>query len=216
MLDRVAVCGCGTELAVGGGREEAVCYLCGVRVFDEPGDERDQSSRPLPRVERTTPVRAVKMARLLVAPNRHDVELMSMGVDRLVRPEDEAVCLARAGEDPDSGHVVPDPDCTCGFWAYLPEQSGCHEDLSGVRLDVELAGRVIECERGYRAERQRVLGAWLPGRCAYFLCPRPARWWCFEPSENSGPFCQDHLVPSRFVASTSQLTACTGIEFRWR
>lgn len=68
------------------------------------------------------------------------------------------------------GHVQPNEDCTCGFYAVkllsqlLPPlplrtpESGVDRGVeSGVVLGrVELAGKIIEHEYGYRAERARI------------------------------------------------------------
>jgi len=70
-------------------------------------------------------------------------------------------------------HIAPNTECGCGFHAV-----SSREDLwrfspaAGViTLDVELAGRVVEHEHGWRAEHQIVLGAHLPARCP--RCGRP-------------------------------------------
>jgi hypothetical protein len=67
------------------------------------------------------------------------------------------------------GHVAPDEDCTCGFYAVnctrllatfpiVTPASGLHQGIEfGVVLGrVELAGKIIEHEYGYRAERARI------------------------------------------------------------
>jgi len=68
-----------------------------------------------------------------------------------------------------SWHVAPEENCTCGFYAMStlpPVVSACGfrtaeigpGDTSGVVLGrVELAGKVIEHEWGYRAERARIV-----------------------------------------------------------
>ena len=68
-----------------------------------------------------------------------------------------------------SWHVAPEEDCTCGFYAMStlpPVVSACGfrtteigpGDTSGVVLGrVELAGKIIEHEWGYRAERARIV-----------------------------------------------------------
>ena len=67
-------------------------------------------------------------------------------------------------------HRAPDPGCTCGLYAWKPdaappeiESVTCY-DAPGERLwvvtipvIVELAGRVIEHERGFRAEKIRIV-----------------------------------------------------------
>ncbi len=67
-----------------------------------------------------------------------------------------------------SWHVAPEEECTCGFYAMStlpPVVSACGYrtaeigpgDTSGVVLGrVELAGKIIEHEWGYRAERARI------------------------------------------------------------
>jgi len=73
-------------------------------------------------------------------------------------------------------HPAPDADCTCGFYAV-----GTDEELwrlgSGdpelVVLDVDLSGRVIEHEHGYRASNQHVRKVSIPRRCV--RCGREAR-----------------------------------------
>jgi hypothetical protein len=66
------------------------------------------------------------------------------------------------------GHVAPDEDCTCGFYAVNCTRllappihtsvSGLHQGIEfGTVLGrVELAGKIIEHEYGYRAERARI------------------------------------------------------------
>jgi hypothetical protein len=66
------------------------------------------------------------------------------------------------------GHIAPDECCTCGFYAFkdlAPELVALHEyvpdpgsgpDMRIVIGRVELAGKVIEHDLGYRAERARI------------------------------------------------------------
>jgi hypothetical protein len=75
---------------------------------------------------------------------------------------------ATCARDTASWHVAPEEDCTCGFYAMStlpPVVSGCGfrtgevepGATSGVVLGrVELAGKIIEHDRGYRAERARI------------------------------------------------------------
>ena len=84
-------------------------------------------------------------------------------------PAASAVC--ELGEP----HHAPDPKCTCGFYAVdndddLWRLGGGDPEL--IVLDVELAGRVIEHEHGYRASDQRVRSVALPRRCV--RCGREA------------------------------------------
>src|SRR5215211_574550 len=88
------------------------------------------------------------------------------------------------GGDPDPEHVAPEDDCTCGFYAvkrlrqlldgkviswihFVPGMSELFHatEIPAVEAEiaygmvlgrVELAGKIIEHKRGYRAERARI------------------------------------------------------------
>ena len=71
-----------------------------------------------------------------------------------------------------TGHPVPDVSCQCGFHAArdirtLLAAAACTPDelVRHAVLDVELGGRVIHHEHGYRGEQQRVLKASFLGVC---------------------------------------------------
>jgi hypothetical protein len=70
-------------------------------------------------------------------------------------------------------HMVPSTECGCGFHAVSRREDlwRLNTSVGVVILDVELAGRVVEHEHGWRAEHQIVLGAHLPARCP--RCGRP-------------------------------------------
>ena len=74
-----------------------------------------------------------------------------------------------------AGHIAPTVDCTCGFYAVpdLHELTDVTEHHPrSVVLEVELAGTVVEHERGMRGEQQTVLAMLFPGHCD--RCSRPA------------------------------------------
>ena len=68
---------------------------------------------------------------------------------------------------PLEGHDAPGADCSCGFYAVADDTQlwrlGADEPELAV-LDVELAGRVIEHDHGYRASDQRGAIGPLPRR----------------------------------------------------
>ncbi|MDF0531502.1 hypothetical protein P0W64_18340 [Tsukamurella sp. 8F] len=70
----------------------------------------------------------------------------------------EAACLYQRD------HAVPDFDCTCGLYAFNSLQALEHA-IPEARLEavaiVALEGRVIAHDRGYRAERMRVVAVWV-------------------------------------------------------
>ena len=69
--------------------------------------------------------------------------------------------------------------CGCGFYAMRPDAFGVASEAAsgyqGVKLTVELSGRVLVAEHGYRAEHQRVLSVEPRGCCA--CLSRPADWY---------------------------------------
>lgn len=91
-------------------------------------------------------------------------------------------------------HAAPDYNCQCGFYAVPADQMPRHvmdygysyADRPAVRLQVELSGKVIEHDRGYRAQHQRVIEVMLPNLC---LCGRQATTtWVYRGSSWSPEF----------------------------
>jgi hypothetical protein len=117
----------------------------------------------LPWDVRATPIEARKLARLGV--ERGDVVLRPAFFRQLGPPYhavDRAIC-------PLHRHDAPHAGCSCGFYAVPDDQAlwrlGADQpDLA--RVDVELAGRVIEHDHGYRASDQRALSVEMHHGCA--------------------------------------------------
>lgn len=97
-----------------------------------------------------------------------NVGLGSFGVDA------DAICadltgyvsLMHFGGGVRKSHTAPDIGCSCGFYALPPDMDSTYEGNQYVTLLVELSGRVIEHEQGYRAQHQRVVECQLPA-CPY-------------------------------------------------
>src|SRR3954447_2441901 len=159
---RGAGCGaapCAGARDAGAGRSRA-CLASGSPVTDEA----------LPWDVYATPITARKFARLV---SRGDgiafLPAFFQAGSAPYSAVSRAVC--ELGEP----HAAPDADCTCGFYAVgddddLWRLGGGDPEL--VVLDVELSGRVIEHEHGYRASDQRVRGVSIPRRCV--RCGREA------------------------------------------
>lgn len=116
-----------------------------------------------------TPIEATKLARLGV--ERGHVVLRAAFFRQF-----GATYGARAeAECPLHAHAAPAIDCSCGFHATVDDE---HLTRLGVDepdialLDVELAGHVIEHERGYRASHQRTREVRVHGVCV--RCGRAA------------------------------------------
>jgi hypothetical protein len=116
-----------------------------------------------------TPIEARKLARL--GYDRGRVRLQPAFFRQLGDNYDavaEATCPLR-------DHDAPDADCSCGFYAVADDTQlwRLGADLPNLAvLDVELAGRLIEHQHGYRASHQRTLTVRLPGSCT--RCGKPA------------------------------------------
>lgn len=97
-------------------------------------------------------------------------------------------------------HDAPHPDCMCGFYGVKPgvEVDGYEPDRNSTVLDVELYGKVIHHEKGYRAEKQRIMAVRLGG-CGGFLCEKPPELLVFDVTNIlakkvvlAAPFCLEH------------------------
>lgn len=80
---------------------------------------------------------------------------------RFVPTTDGAPYLARDVATCSLGHRVPEPSCRCGFYA-VNDGSTLSLWSGGPILEVDLFGRVLVGEKGYRAERQLVRRIVLP------------------------------------------------------
>jgi hypothetical protein len=73
-------------------------------------------------------------------------------------------------------HPSPDPDCTCGFYAYGAEQSVSEQPHSRHVLAVVACwGRIIAGTRGLRAEHCRIEALWLSAAVPADLAARVIR-----------------------------------------
>ncbi len=77
-------------------------------------------------------------------------------------PWEDGVNTARCLRKDRPPHPGPDPDCTCGFYAYGGEQwVGEHPQSRHVLAVVACWGRIIAGTRGLRAEHFRIEALWL-------------------------------------------------------
>jgi hypothetical protein len=74
-----------------------------------------------------------------------------------------ASCTAPGSSDPGPvAHHAPDPDCTCGFYAYASEAGAAEYAYARHVLAVVACwGRVIAGTRGIRAEHGRIEAVWM-------------------------------------------------------
>jgi hypothetical protein len=109
-----------------------------------------------------TPIAARKLARLGL---EHDRVVLQPAFYRQLGASYGPVAQATC---PLEDHAAPAADCSCGFYAVADDTQlwrlGADEPELAV-LDVELAGRVIEHDHGYRASDQRVTSVRFHGAC---------------------------------------------------
>jgi hypothetical protein len=145
------------------------------------GRQRALRSEWLPSADRP---RGHKVGRLVVGPSDGEGRFLGLTVGGLYTSDDEACCEVLDGRLPPPRrwgrrvvpppHGVPDLGCSCGFHAFkeeraavklLSERPPVSRLFGAALLDVDLAGTVIEFDRGFRAGRQRVLGVQVPRWC---------------------------------------------------
>jgi hypothetical protein len=116
----------------------------------------------------------------------------------------------------DLTHKSPDPLCRCGFYA-LAERPGDWE--YGVFMaQVELYGRVVRGERGWRAEHQRILRLEAKRVCPYNHqddLDRSAVGFISAASETLIPVCDHHGQQHSNFMDLAELTGKIGTEVAW-
>lgn len=117
------------------------------------------------------PVRVRKVGWVLLSGDRSAGRFRGLSAPVAYTADDRARCL-RERCPVGSNHTAPHFLGTCGFHGSTADPYGWMLPDTAM-LDVELYGRVIRHERGWRAAGQRVLGAWFVKGCT--SCVRPAR-----------------------------------------
>lgn len=128
---------------------------------------------PRPR-RQVRPIRTRKTGWVLLAPDRSSGRFGGLSAGVPYEAHDRARC-ARERCPVGDNHDAPHLHGTCGFHGSALDPFGWMLPDAAL-LDVELFGRVIRHERGWRASGQRVLGAGFVRGCASCLqsVPRPA------------------------------------------
>lgn len=130
----------------------------------------------------------------LIALDRKGLHLASLNFSAPRIDQDmDAICRkACSYYDPwavNAAHKAPDPDCQCGFYAVPADVDAWHS-MGTVDLLVELSGTVIEHDRGYRAEHQRVIQMYVP-RCP--ICREPSEFVYLMDNASQRWFCAEHM-----------------------
>jgi hypothetical protein len=81
--------------------------------------------------------------------------------------------------------------CSCGFYALKSRADAYGVGDNSVLLEVELGGRVVVYEHGYKAEWQRILSVVMPGKC--YACGAPSTVLAYrEYGDFLSPRCEEH------------------------
>jgi hypothetical protein len=180
-----------------------------------PDEGTRDDTLTLPESSSPTPFLATKYSRLLWVPGDHYLFGGSgMGKATQYGIVARARCLR---VDPNEPHRIPDPDCECGFYAMA---MGHREILRSdfVEIEVELGGRVIVHDDGYRAEWQHVLKILVPRLC--FICDEKADALAVAcdtgGTHQAMPFCASDIKPEYRVLNFEQISQSLGVPVEWR
>lgn len=129
---------------------------------------------------------------------------------------DETRALCNMGVN----HQSPDLNCQCGFYSVKNKED---VQSDSVVAEADYYGRIIEHEKGYRAEYQRILSLRVKRSFCMggFLCEKPVELISFpSPMLNAMFFglqsvCKDHAEGVERVATLQQIAARLGVEVRW-
>lgn len=144
-------------------------------------------------VESDMPILAHRIAKLSFA--GRSKPFVPLTRDEPFGVEGDAECIANryfsfARLEKYDEHEAPALHCTCGFHAVPVDVEPWDEGTSFVTLMVELSGTVIEHERGYRSQHQRVVECRVPA-CPY--CGRQADVVLVESQTMRETACRKHL-----------------------
>lgn len=182
-----------------------------------PGAVTDVHEQLVPEREDSMPFLAYKRATFEWIPNRGFTMRSMFGKVEL---DADAVCTNDgytikngAGLTIKEGgpHDAPILECNCGFHA-VKRLEDLHLGYGNAVLDVELSGRVVVHEAGYRAAHQRVLRVRVPGRC--LICGDPAV--CYAVGDDYHTMrCEVHVRPSEFVFGVEEIGRRLGLPFEF-
>lgn len=167
----------------------------------------------IPVVEESMPILAYRAAYLSVG--RSGVHWTSLNQASTFGVDADASCRHKAslysyGLGPPSRHDAPCLSCDCGFYAVPSDKESWHQGTT-VGLLVELSGKVIEHEVGYRAGHQRVMECILP-RCMF--CDAPTDTLIFDDNNAvSAMGCTEHTPRTGVVVTRTELQARCPVPF---
>jgi len=119
--------------------------------------------QPLPVEKQDMPILAHRAARLMLTNGKPEFQSLTTGDTLGLDSDFRCRCLSLVSHGfRTPRHAQVTPFGSCGFYAIPPDLPSEYCDPRFVNLLVGLSGRVILCERGYRAEHQRILECQIP------------------------------------------------------
>lgn len=172
----------------------------------------------LPERDDTQPYLGWKHARLIWIPGDHYLfGGVSIGKATQYGLRARARCLADSTQIQRTDHTVPDEQCSCGFYAHAQPPSSESMQAEYVALEVELGGRVIVCNDGYRAQWQRVLNIIVPQVC--YACEQKATSLAIATDDGGPhqalPWCEEHLE-SMHTLTFASVASDLGVGVSWK
>lgn len=115
-----------------------------------------------------------------VVPQVKGVALKSLHMQHVWRNPETARCLPPPviSQTTHDRNDAPYPECSCGLYAQLPDES--FDEWEPMRVGkvavfgtIEMSGRIIICERGYKAQHARIVSGYFEVSCAKGGCVNP-------------------------------------------
>lgn len=187
-----------------------------------PAPRAVTGSGPIPEREDDTPILGYKTATLVWA-RTEEHQTYQPTLESVYSATAFNLTADRAECHRGGDHTAPDLACTCGFYAVRERERV--ENFYGqayVLLDVELFGKVIVYEHGYRAERQRILsigvrGCWYCNETpSHLVGQAPTPWSRTDTTADLISVCAEHLplAGANLIFTTEEIGEVLGAPVR--
>jgi hypothetical protein len=147
----------------------STCITCEAKItrtFKAHFEDLVKTNPRLPHIKLDEPIRARKEVCIYWnhRHNRYVVAGPIMGSKDQFYTGQPARCHASNQKNQNRHHMfpeeIPGEECTCGYYALKASAL-----LNNWVADVELYGKIVECEYGFRAQKQRIMRL-SPGKCS--------------------------------------------------
>lgn len=187
-----------------------------------PNPEMVRPKPDLPEVEETMPILAHRALRMVTTPQGLRLHSLAEWHDGILSVEADAVCYCGDEDDMFWGGPVPprpglpgtqkEAPCdrgACGFYA-VPADEPTQANQGTLDAQVELSGKVIEHDKGYRAGHQRIVQVEVPG-CG--ICGAPSVFLGIGVAGYEVSSCVSHYVPTLRRVGLDEASRIIGVPF---